>query len=449
MEINMDITLDAEQSQLLEDMVTFVTDSKESIMVIDAISGAGKSTLIGMLIERIIQIKKVHTRVSDDYMHITKFYLTATTNPAVASLHGVTKDLPDDIMVQTTFSTIHSLLGLRLYENFKTGKTNLAPRKEGLKVIYDNTLGQSVVIIDEASYIDKQLQKYINEGIQCKVIYIGDKDQLTSEGEEHASIYINSPVPVRTLSTCYRALDPDFRNFIVYLKQCVHEGVLPEIPESIGNSLFCVNEPTFEETITDAYTTDPDNCKVLAFRNFVVNNYVRGIRNILGKPEDFQEGELVYSVNTLQYTFNIIAFTNEIKRIKSVTPIPKGIETNIFRNMGVHDASMDCVYISLDTDAQRYSGILMFKREEEYRRTLKAAARAKDWHRYFNLKKQVFVPRDSSTTTVHKSQGSTVDYVFVDLQDIYEALKYQSTRTVARLIYVAISRARKQVFILK
>lgn len=51
--------------------------------------------------------------------------------------------------------------------------------------------------------------------------------------------------------------------------------------------------------------------------------------------------------------------------------------------------------------------------------------------------------RHSYACTVHKAQGSTYDTVYVDLDDLYKAIRNKDMYN--RLLYVAVSRAAKKV----
>jgi ATP-dependent exoDNAse (exonuclease V) alpha subunit len=75
---------------------------------------------------------------------------------------------------------------------------------------------------------------------------------------------------------------------------------------------------------------------------------------------------------------------------------------------------------------------------------LKYYAGEKNWERYFFLKNTFVDLRPRDAATVHKSQGSTYDAVFIDLGNISTCnIKDQA----ARMLYVAFSRARTRVFI--
>jgi len=60
---------------------------------------------------------------------------------------------------------------------------------------------------------------------------------------------------------------------------------------------------------------------------------------------------------------------------------------------------------------------------------------------------RAYVMDYSFATTVHKSQGSEFDVVFIDKADIQKSILNKYYETYARLMYVAISRAKKLIYI--
>ena len=69
----------------------------------------------------------------------------------------------------------------------------------------------------------------------------------------------------------------------------------------------------------------------------------------------------------------------------------------------------------------------------------------KDWNNYKKLKEINASIGYSYGFTVHKSQGSSFDYVFVDLQDI---LKCKEDVLRNKILYVACSRAKKKLYLI-
>lgn len=67
---------------------------------------------------------------------------------------------------------------------------------------------------------------------------------------------------------------------------------------------------------------------------------------------------------------------------------------------------------------------------------------ALNWH--FELKNEFSDLRAPHASTVHKSQGSTYQYCFVDLSDIGRNTRWEE---IARLVYVALTRASHTVLV--
>lgn len=80
----------------------------------------------------------------------------------------------------------------------------------------------------------------------------------------------------------------------------------------------------------------------------------------------------------------------------------------------------------------------------QYNGVLKSLQRNKDWRTYFNLKERFVDLRDGTAITTHKSQGSTYDRVLINLNNFKRC---PDKVMLARLIYVAISRARTEVYL--
>jgi ATP-dependent exoDNAse (exonuclease V) alpha subunit len=66
------------------------------------------------------------------------------------------------------------------------------------------------------------------------------------------------------------------------------------------------------------------------------------------------------------------------------------------------------------------------------------------WRKFFKIKEDYLDIRSLHALTCHKAQGSTYKEVFVDLDDIGINKKYYE---VARLVYVAITRASDKVYL--
>ncbi len=75
------------------------------------------------------------------------------------------------------------------------------------------------------------------------------------------------------------------------------------------------------------------------------------------------------------------------------------------------------------------------------------SARGKAWSQFYATER-AFTMDYTFASTVHKSQGSEFNTVWIDKRDIQKSIFNNNYNTYARLIYVALSRAKKQVGII-
>jgi len=72
----------------------------------------------------------------------------------------------------------------------------------------------------------------------------------------------------------------------------------------------------------------------------------------------------------------------------------------------------------------------------------KEARKNKNWSMVDDIEERWIDLRPAYACTINKSQGSTYDQVFIDLDDVK---KCNNANTIARMLYVAVSRARDKV----
>jgi hypothetical protein len=88
---------------------------------------------------------------------------------------------------------------------------------------------------------------------------------------------------------------------------------------------------------------------------------------------------------------------------------------------------------------------LFFPKSLEAKKALIKQARALEWFNVVEEAENRWVDlRAAYACTINKAQGSTYDRVFIDLDDIGRC---NSGDQIARMLYVAVSRARDQVFL--
>lgn len=397
------MSLNQGQQAVLDSAMKFVTSKSEQFMVIKGKPGTGKSYLTKAIVEGIEKymtiVNSLMTNPSD-----TEIHLTATTNKAAAVLAE---------FIGRDTQTIHSLIGLTLRVDYKTGEEKLT-RKSGSDVIKN-----SIILIDEAFSINDQLLEYINKCTQnCKIILIGDPYQTAPVKCKR------SPVDLLTCRT--EELTQPMRS----------QGVLDMFSDHWRNSVitetfspFLLRDPSieyvngndFSALIDDAFK-DP-NClagknKILTWTNARADSYCEYVRTLWGLPSEYTSGEYVQLINGLPKQQ---MYVDQIFQIHSFggTHTAFGIAGRLanVRNQ------LDMLFIP-------NSSFDVVKR-------LKETAAEKDWHTHYQIKENIPLLRPVHGSTIHKAQGSTYETVFVDLPDVGAC---NIASDVARMMTVAVSR---------
>ena len=167
-------TLTKDQQKAADLFVNFILDPNQKEMILTGGGGTGKTFLIKYLADLLnTKVKDTCTLLGLErkYYHVM---FTATTNKAATILREKL----------SRGDTIHSILGLKVQNDFRTGTTYLA--RTGAWSIHSYCL----VFIDECSMIDQELYNYIHEALDntCKIVYVGDK----SENYDYLSKYIKT-----------------------------------------------------------------------------------------------------------------------------------------------------------------------------------------------------------------------------------------------------------------
>lgn len=413
------ITLSPSQQDVVDSFPLFLmNDEKE--MIISGFAGSGKSFLVKYLADMGEKQQKL-VKILDPNIPRRKLFFTATTNKAAAVL----KD-----MIHRPVCTIHSLLGLKVVNNYKTGKQQLSQKTK----VAD--LRHSIVFIDESSMINEELlmmiRKAVSRFIDCKVVFIGDEYQLPPVMEDICPVFKSknnvfflkeiqrqvADSPIIQLSAQYRAVLDD------------HTKNWPEIPHDGQNIIHHTNKVPFFAEIKKCYlqTHAADDYKVIAWSNNRVRLYNEWIRKLQGATLPFHVGETMISNKPLiDGDDAVLAPTDSMQFIKGVTDDTVD---------GIRGYQIE-LYGHIKTFFQPASWVEANKLSKQY-------AKDKLWPNYFEITQNWIDLRPIHASTVHKAQGSTYNTVFIDLNNIGANTRW---REVARLVYVAITRASNTVHV--
>lgn len=385
------MNLSPSQNEAYEKIMDFLEDKSRNEFILSGSPGTGKS----FLIDAISKKKNV--------------ILTATTNKAAEVIDG---------------DTIHSLLRLKLMNDYKTGESYLDASKA-------RQIVNEIVIIDECSMIDEELYNIIKCFlIKCKIIYVGDYYQLPPV-KCNFSIF-NLGIEMTELKEIMRTDKDDIKNLITNLKKCVeNHTVYTGFKPSENIEIFESKKPECAQAMLSRISEFVyPNDRILAYTNECVvglNNFVR--KHIFKKEPDFEKNDIVvFKTSTLDITKDKFSRT-KIEHLARITSIENNGQTYTveFDSGSVYKAIKDRDFFN-----------------DNLKVLAEKAKKTKNWKSYFDFKDSMLDMRFTYASTVHSSQGSTYNNVFIDFKDI---VQFDDPKLVSRLLYVACSRAKEKIII--
>lgn len=408
--------LSPDQEKAKDLFFQFLHDPDHKMMVLTGSAGTGKSYLVDYLIKMAkTQIEVLNSLV--DVKRELQVAVTASTNKAARIIGDATG---------YDAKTIHSYLNIKVVNDFRSGKTVL--KKNTNYQIKENTL----VIIDEAGMLDNAMLQMISDSTcNCKVLFIGDPDQLVPIFEKDCPVFVKNYLTAELNTVQRQAAGNPIISLAQQLKQTVRTGQFFELPTVPGH-IEKLDGPTFKKIVEEAFLAQTYNeqNKILAWSNERVNDYNQHIRNLFTQNEAPQLGEMLVANSIIKSINGQICIGNDQKiRVDNVEPGQlEGIDG---WHITTHDA--DVVFM-----AKNHKEVLALLKQEEA-----IAKRDKTWGRFFYIKEVFADLRPLYASTVHKSQGSTYETVFIDLNDIGRC---NIANDVARLLYVAVTRASQKVY---
>ena len=427
-----DVVLSPSQQAVIDAFPGFLlSDDKE--MTISGPAGTGKTFLVQQLTQLAPAQQKI-VELLDPKIAKREFTYTATTNKAAEVLRGT---------LNKPTSTIHKTLGLRVQNDYTTGKQVLVPHTP------PEALSHRVIFVDEASMINDQLAGAIRDAMKkwkdCKLVFIGDKYQLPPVKEDICSVFRPGAPNVHELVEIQRqAKDSPIIQLATQYRELLDapSETWPEI-RSDHNAIFkYADKAQYLDAIRGAYSAshDPDDLRIVAWSNQRVHNYNNWIRTkVLGHEERYVPGDLVTTNKPLFMQKKMFAPTDYRLEIESVRYGVDHIENHEVDGWWITFTEFQA------TDTWEGQPAVFQPRDElQVKRISNAFAKDKNWGPYFRMKDEWADLRPVHACTVHKAQGSTYRKVFVDMDDIGRNTRW---RDLVRLLYVAITRASHEVHI--
>lgn len=410
--------LNSDQEAAVQNFMNFMI-SDSTYYHLTGGAGTGKTFTLKHILDYSLDEYKTACDLLGVKPSIDKIVFTATTNKAAEVLSAT---------LGKEVTTIHSFMGFRVKEDFKTGETKIS--------VTNNTrvVSNHLIIIDEASMTDKHLFELLKSYTHnCKFLFVGDHCQMAPVFEKLSRIYeqkkyfSNLTLPMRN------AGQPALMTLCAQLRQTVETGVFYPI-KKVPGVIDYVDDNTMNNLIDTTFKYQNPTARILAFRNQQVNKYNKDIRNLRGLPEYFTDGELLVVGKAYQKGMDKFSVEQQVRvhknpfieREKEV----QGVKFMVYEL--VIDNNYDLIKVEIPSDPVHFESLVKY------------FANNKNWTAYFHMRQNYPDLRPSDASTVYKAQGSTYETVFVDLEDISLCTHADQ---VARMLYVACSRPKSRLYL--
>lgn len=445
------LQLTDDQQSAYDEIKQFLSDPDDDFMfaqnkfiTLSGAAGTGKSTLITILMK--------------EFSKNLKIVLTAPTNKAVRVLNEMCAE--QELMVDC--KTIHSLFGLVVKQS--KDKTILKQENQDKSIMYD------LIVIDEASMISDSLLKEINTRLYMKkTILVGDPYQATpvescdtkrgkisNVFKKFKTIELNQIIrqrdghPIITIShlikKCLDEKNYDSFDFSVFKTDHISpNGSIYHLNSSVIKDEFI--KSTF---MIDECQKNVDHFRVISYTNFKTNVYNQMIRSKLHpNHKDYTIGE------TLLFRSPLIVnpdseHPNVAFSIDSEAVIDCISDMQFNTKYGTIDAYR-VGFFDDETGVTYNANVIKPYQRAEYANIFnlflsnaKLKNKPNEWREYHEFS-QLFVDvQPVYAITAHRSQGSTFNYCVIDLKDM---MRNSNKKEMLHLIYVALTRAKFDVYV--
>ena len=430
--------------------------------VMKGYAGSGKTYLSMKLLKRADKLGLCWTVV-------------APTHKAVGVLR---EGLKSESIHPTWFpSTIHRLLRLKLK---RQADVEICEKTDQTDSSLENL---DLVLIDEASMIDSNLLEITLECARCnstRLVFVGDPAQLPPVGESFSSVFLMKRAVNTELKEVVRHQGP-----VLQLAKIVRDGlipceqppILPIIETKKGNVGILDRNSWLEKAKSllrlSSLEDDYDRARILCYTNRIVDNLVpharRAIHGEMADQYQVLPGEILISrkavmanaslnENELGEEPDILISSNREMLVEDV--IPNSFDLASLEMQHDLENSLPTIQTQIAKvrcDQKEFSLRLMPQIGSKARLALdltlnklsnQARERGKKnsgsiWKLFFFIRDSFAYLGPASVLTIHRSQGSTFGDVFIT-SDAFWPKDLEFRR---RLLYVAVSRASKGVWI--
>ncbi|MFB6349665.1 ATP-dependent RecD-like DNA helicase [Moraxella sp. ZJ142] len=432
---NLQLTHDQQQAKdgILQLITNPLPDNPiDRIIVVQGYAGTGKSTLLTQVLLDYYKLVSTYDLLGANYEPV-QITVSAMTHKATEVLRTLLKST--GLHHRVPICTTHKAIGAAP-KSSKAGSTNYH--------YYDGlitTTHPHLVVIDECSYMDsvllERLMTLVYQYPIC-VLFMGDEHQLPPVNENTCPVF-TAGFKTYHLNEVVRQKDAKhLDNCTTLLRQSVADNLLkPITPDDV--QVIHLDKNQWDKQIIKSINAGIDT-KVLHYTNHQVHRANNKIHNKVTGSADFKAGDLVcvngnYDLYDSYYKVNYA----QKDRVMLVTYAQKLELTSGNTTIPVYQ-----LHISSITDTFRdVVTVLVNPKDKEHLTHKNLPFYGKDTQGNSITFMDI---RHMYACTVHKSQGSTFDEVFININDFRNVYKTNLALTL-RLLYVAFSRAKHRVYL--
>ncbi len=412
------------QLRAFNDICAFLVDPDAKAMILEGHAGTGKSTLLRAILNELPDMLDILNLVlGTKNVPPRPMIFTSTTGKAAEVLENITRQ---------KCKTIHSLLGILVNTDYKTGKTTLKLRQDW----NNEDIINSIIWLDEASNLNQDAMDKVRirlKGTGAKVIFIGDRYQLIDFDATCAPVF-ELPLPISRLTEIVRSGSKYIVAACEVFRNAVITGDYAQI-EFDGKEVLHLNRKNFNAMIEADFTAKNwvhTDSKYVTFKNKVAIAYNNWITDLVTGTSEFQKGDhaicngFVKTTNS-QGGVSASISNNAMIFINEIIPTSKIIAGHTFagKEITIQETKW---FMPLDIRDKK-TAIHLAKGTGNYKLVRSITDGWIDLRAIY-------------ASTVHKSQGSTYKRTYIDLDDISSCW---NKNIMARLLYVAASRSSEQV----
>ena len=458
------LILNPQQRHALQRIADFLANPLAPCFTLEGYAGTGKSTIMRFVLAYLkelgIQRKQWREVVLTAPTHRAKSILTAMAGKETATVHSLLALRPDFDIEQ---------LDLRRLEYARSKEKECQIPSRG------------VLIVDESSMLNDGLLAVLQQECKarrCQILFVGDRAQIKPVKQDHVSRVFDLPRVELTHVERQRGGNPlgPVLDVIRNNRQASADAFTRATAQNeAGEGIIFsnVSEQVLawitEQFTSTNFASDPNHVRVLAGSNERVREYNARIRQVLhGRGADeYQVGEILMGYDNYgSDSLGGVAITNSADYVvRKANPGTRIVGDQKTRTEGwvltlaEPGSSITCDIYVLRRDTDDATIRALFDEMEYLRQQARAAQaweKAAKWKAFFAFREAFALPRDYEQQgrqlfrktldygyahTVHKSQGGSYRFVFVDEEDI-DRFFWQDHELRNQMKYVAFSRAR-------